>query len=300
MSGAAENTENTGDTGNTGDSGTTEATGSVGTREIAAGTGTTGTTEATGAAGAAGITGAGESIGSSGGGVGANGTKGRARRDRDRRIGRRTLLIGGAAAAVGTAVLARGELGHLWWRLPGVEKPRVAGAVDFRGAQWVAASSANWRRADRPDDYGIDRVVIHVTQGSYRSAVKVFQDPAHGAAAHYIVRKDGHITQMIRELDVAFHAGNRGYNERSVGIEHEGFVERASSFTDAMYAASARLTAGICGRYGIPVDRAHIIGHVEVPGTDHTDPGRYWDWDRYIRLVRQARTAAEPARTAGA
>ncbi|SOE64708.1 N-acetylmuramoyl-L-alanine amidase [Streptomyces sp. OV198] len=294
MSGAAENTENTGDTGNTGDSGTIEATGSVGTREIAAGTGTT---EATGAAG---ITGAGESIGSSGGGVGANGTKGRARRDRDRRIGRRTLLIGGAAAAVGTAVLARGELGHLWWRLPGVEKPRVAGAVDFRGAQWVAASSANWRRADRPDDYGIDRVVIHVTQGSYRSAVKVFQDPAHGAAAHYIVRKDGHITQMIRELDVAFHAGNRGYNERSVGIEHEGFVERASSFTDAMYAASARLTAGICGRYGIPVDRAHIIGHVEVPGTDHTDPGRYWDWDRYIRLVRQARTAAEPARTAGA
>lgn len=297
MSGAAENTENTGDTGNTGDSGTTEATGSVGTREIAAGTGTTGTTEATGAAG---ITGAGESIGSSGGGVGANGTKGRSRRDRDRRIGRRTLLIGGAAAAVGTAVLARGELGHLWWRLPGVEKPRVAGAVDFRGAQWVAASSANWRRADRPDDYGIDRVVIHVTQGSYRSAVKVFQDPAHGAAAHYIVRKDGHITQMIRELDVAFHAGNRGYNERSVGIEHEGFVERASSFTDAMYAASARLTAGICGRYGIPVDRAHIIGHVEVPGTDHTDPGRYWDWDRYIRLVRQARTAAEPTRTAGA
>ncbi|MGW4978881.1 N-acetylmuramoyl-L-alanine amidase [Streptomyces mirabilis] len=232
--------------------------------------------------------------------MGANGTKGRARRDHDRRIGRRALLIGGAAAAVGTAVLARGELGHLWWRLPGVEKPRVAGAVDFRGAQWVAASSANWRRADRPDDYGIDRVVIHVTQGSYRSAVKVFQDPAHGAAAHYIVRKDGHITQMIRELDVAFHAGNREYNERSVGIEHEGFVERASSFTDAMYAASARLTAGICGRYGIPVDRAHIIGHVEVPGTDHTDPGRYWDWDRYIRLVRQARTAAEPTRTAGA
>lgn len=300
MSGAAENTENTGDKGNTGDSGTTEATGSVGTREIADGTGTTGTTEATGAVGTTGINGAGESTGSSGGGVGANGTKGRARRDHDRRIGRRTLLIGGAAAAVGTAVLARGELAHLWWRLPGVEKPRVAGAVDFRGAQWVAASSANWRRADRPDDYGIDRVVIHVTQGSYRSAVKVFQDPAHAAAAHYIVRKDGHITQMIRELDVAFHAGNREYNERSVGIEHEGFVEQASSFTDAMYAASARLTAAICGRYDIPVDRTHIIGHVEVPGTDHTDPGRYWDWDRYIRLVRQARTAAQPTRTAGA
>jgi N-acetyl-anhydromuramyl-L-alanine amidase AmpD len=58
-----------------------------------------------------------------------------------------------------------------------------------------------------------------------------------------------------------------------------------------MYASSARLTAGICGRYGIPVDRRHIIGHVEVPGTDHTDPGPHWDWDRYIRLVHQAASA---------
>ncbi|MFF4033202.1 N-acetylmuramoyl-L-alanine amidase [Streptomyces sviceus] len=212
--------------------------------------------------------------------------------DADRRIGRRALLIGGAAAAVGTAVLARDELARLWWRTPGVEKPRVEGAVDFRGARWVAASDANWRRADRPDDYGIDMVVIHVTQGSFASAVKVFQDPGHGAAAHYIVRKDGRITQMIRELDVAYHAGNRAYNERSVGIEHEGFVDRPEDFTDAMYAASARLTARICARYAIPVDREHIIGHVEVPGTDHTDPGEHWDWDRYMRLVRGARSSS--------
>ncbi|MFE9497395.1 N-acetylmuramoyl-L-alanine amidase [Streptomyces collinus] len=216
-------------------------------------------------------------------------TKDVAAKDGDRRLGRRALLIGGAAAAVGSAVLARDELSRLWWRLPGVEKHRVAGAVDFRGARWVPASAANYRRADRPDDYRIDRVVVHVTQGGYASAVKVFQDPAHRAAAHYVVRRDGRVTQLVRELDVAFHAGNRAYNERSVGIEHEGFVEDASSFTDAMYASSARLTAAICARYGIPADREHIVGHVEVPGTDHTDPGRFWDWDRYLRLVRAAR-----------
>nr|BFD82560.1 hypothetical protein StreXyl84_19610 [Streptomyces sp. Xyl84] len=203
---------------------------------------------------------------------------------------RRAVLVGGAVAVAGGAVLWHGGL-----RSPGDRRPRVAGAVDFAGARWVAASPANYRRADRPDDYAVDRVVVHVTQGSYASAVKVFQDPGHQAAAHYIVGADGRVTQMIRELDVAFHAGNREYNERSVGIEHEGFVDKASSFTDAMYAASARLTAGICGRYGIPVDREHIIGHVEVPGTDHTDPGPYWDWDRYLRLVRRARTAPAPS-----
>ncbi|MGW2463219.1 N-acetylmuramoyl-L-alanine amidase [Streptomyces sp. NPDC001356] len=221
---------------------------------------------------------------------------GTAKDDADRRLGRRALLVGGAAAAVGTAVLAREELSRLWWRMPGVDKPRVAGAVDFRGARWVGASAANYRVADRPSDYRVDRVVIHVTQGGYASAVKVFRDPGHGAAAHYIVRKDGRVTQLVRELDVAFHAGNREYNERSVGIEHEGFVEDASSFTAAMYASSARLTAAICARYGMPVDREHVIGHVEVPGTDHTDPGRFWDWDRYMRLVRAEREKAERER----
>ncbi|MFI2434872.1 N-acetylmuramoyl-L-alanine amidase [Streptomyces sp. NPDC018693] len=224
--------------------------------------------------------------------MGATRTTKRAERDADRRVGRRALLIGGAAAAVGTAVLAREQLARLWWRTPGVRKPRVEGAVDYRGARWVAASSANFRWADRPDDYTIDMVVIHVTQGSFASAVKVFQDPEHQAAAHYIVGQDGRVAQMIRELDVAYHAGNRSYNERSIGIEHEGFVEKESSFTDAMYTSSARLTAGICRRYGIPVDREHIVGHVEVPGTDHTDPGEHWDWDRYLRLVREAHAAA--------
>ncbi|MFD0413184.1 N-acetylmuramoyl-L-alanine amidase [Streptomyces sp. NPDC127108] len=227
------------------------------------------------------------------------GDAGQAEPPPERAVSRRALLLGGTAVVgVGTALVARDELGRLWWRIPGVVKKREEGAVDARGAQWIAASSANWRRADRPDDYEIDRVVIHVVQGGYRTALKVFKDPGHGAAAHYVVRKDGHIAQMIRELDVAFHAGNRNMNERSVGIEHEGFVEKKESFTDAMYEASARLTAGICERYDIPVDREHIIGHVEVEGTDHTDPGPYWDWDRYLRLVRRERDRARrPART---
>ncbi|MFB8101507.1 N-acetylmuramoyl-L-alanine amidase [Streptomyces sp. NPDC056007] len=208
-------------------------------------------------------------------------------------VSRRALLVGGGAVvAAGTAaVLARDEVRRAWWRVPGVEKPRKAGELDYAAATWVAASEANWRRADRPDDFRIDRVIIHVTQGSFDSAVRVFQDPAHRAATHYIVGQDGRVVQMIRELDVAYQAGNRSYNERAVGIEHEGFVDRPKDLTRAMYESSARLTASICARHDIPIDREHIIGHVEVPGTDHTDPGPHWDWDRYLKLVRRAATA---------
>ncbi|OIJ67948.1 N-acetylmuramoyl-L-alanine amidase [Streptomyces mangrovisoli] len=199
---------------------------------------------------------------------------------------RRAVLIGGAVLA--GAGLAHEALTRLRGRPSVAEKPRVPGAVDFPGARWIPASPANYRHANRPADYAVDRVVVHVTQGGYGGTVEVFQDPAHQAAAHYVVRADGGVTQMVRELDVAFHTGNRSWNERSVGVEHVGFVDRASSFTDAMYAASARLTATVCRRYGIPVDREHVVGHAEVPGTDHTDPGRYWDWDRYLKLTRRA------------
>ncbi|MFI1394795.1 N-acetylmuramoyl-L-alanine amidase [Streptomyces sp. NPDC020681] len=209
-----------------------------------------------------------------------------------RGVSRRAVLIGGGAVVLGAGALAQDELRRIWWRMPGMAKPRKEGELDHPGAEWTAASRANWRLADRPDDYTIDRVIIHVVQGSYPSALRVFKDPGHGAATHYVVRKDGHVAQMIRELDVAFHAGNRSFNERSIGIEHEGFVDRPQGFTAAMYSASALLTAGICVRYEIPVDRKHIIGHVEVPGTDHTDPGPHWDWNRYMAMVHKAMPTA--------
>lgn len=79
---------------------------------------------------------------------------------------------------------------------------------------------------------------------------------------------------------------------RSIGIEHEGWVDRPVYFTDALYESSARLTASVRDRYGIPKDRTHVIGHHEVPGSDHTDPGPHREWSRYLRLVD--RTWREP------
>ncbi|WP_425578358.1 N-acetylmuramoyl-L-alanine amidase [Streptomyces albiaxialis] len=213
---------------------------------------------------------------------------------------RRLLIAGGTAVGLSIAATAgRDSASRLWWRVPGNEKPRKEGDVDHTSAEWVAASTANWRRADRPADYRVDRIVIHVVQGSYPTALKVFQDPAHGAAAHYVVRKDGHVAQMIRELDVAFHAGNQEWNERSVGIEHEGFVDRPADFTPQMYRASARLAADICHRYDFPADREHIVPHAKVPGTDHTDPGPHWDWGRYLGMVEEELRRARRRRTAG-
>ncbi|MFI8163631.1 N-acetylmuramoyl-L-alanine amidase [Streptomyces microflavus] len=161
-----------------------------------------------------------------------------------------------------------------------------AGASDHPTALWAPVHTANYSVPSHPSERRIDRVVIHVAQQMFTPTIGIFRDPAKQVSAHYVVRSgDGHVAQCVREQDIAWHAGNWDVNTRSIGIEHEGWVDRPEYFTPVMYLRSARLTADICERQGIPKDRAHIIGHHEVPGSDHTDPGVLWDWERYLRLV---------------
>lgn len=191
----------------------------------------------------------------------------------------RRRLLGAGLGLVGAGVLA-----GLATTGTALGQPRDA--VDYPAAHWIPASAGNYTESDRPTSSAIDMIIIHVTQETFDDAVKLFQDPNHQAAAHYLTRSaDGYLAQLVRERDVAWHAGNLSYNTRSIGIEHEGWIDHPKWLTDAMYQASAALTRNICDRYRIPRDRQHIIGHVEVPGTDHTDPGPYWDWDRYVGLV---------------
>ncbi|TDC94251.1 amidase [Nonomuraea deserti] len=163
---------------------------------------------------------------------------------------------------------------------------RAVASPDYPPAAWVAANSGNYTASSRESSYNIDRVVIHVTQGSYAGTISWFQNPSANVSAHYVVKSsNGAITQMVRDKDVAWHAGNWSYNTRSIGIEHEGWVDDASWFTDAMYRASAALTRHLCDKYGIPKTRTGIIGHNEVPGATHTDPGRHWNWTTYMNYV---------------
>ncbi|MCC7072645.1 MAG: N-acetylmuramoyl-L-alanine amidase [Deltaproteobacteria bacterium] len=160
----------------------------------------------------------------------------------------------------------------------------VAGADSELVARWLPARSGHWHSGR---SRALDRVVIHTTEGSYDGAISWFRsaDNPYSTSAHYVIRSsDGEITQMVREADTAYHA--RDWNSRAIGIEHEAISSNPAWFTEEMYRSSARLVRDICDRWGIPMDRQHIVGHVEVPGNDHTDPGRHWDWDYFMSLVQ--------------
>ncbi|GIV07391.1 MAG: hypothetical protein KatS3mg017_0593 [Fimbriimonadales bacterium] len=164
---------------------------------------------------------------------------------------------------------------------------------DYPGARWIPAYSGNYTPANRPSSHPIRYVIIHVTQGRYAGAISWFQNPSARVSAHYVLRSsDGEITQMVRHKDIAWHAGNWTYNTQSIGLEHEGWVSDPRWFTDAMYRASANLTRYICNQYGIPKTRSYIIGHNEVPGATHTDPGVHWNWNYYMSLISDVRNAS--------
>jgi len=172
----------------------------------------------------------------------------------------------------------------------------VLASPDFAPAAWAPASSANYTVSDRPDSYQVNMVVIHTTEGSFNTAKAAFQDPTRAGSAHYLISRTGRIDQMVLEKDIAWHAGNWDYNTRSIGIEHEGYAGVPGSITLVEYRTSANLVASICSRWGVPLDRAHIIGHYQVPDPNnpalggglehHWDPGPYWDWNYFMYKAR--------------
>src|SRR2546423_6914060 len=130
----------------------------------------------------------------------------------------------------------------------------------------------------------ITQIIIHETGGTWISAINWFQNPRSRVSAHYLVKAwGGGILQFVAEGDTAYHA--RVANPYSIGIEHEFDPRHGIYHTDAQYRSSALLVCAIARRYGLPTDRAHIIGHNEVPGSDHSDPGRTWNWSYYMSLV---------------
>ncbi|MEM7656555.1 MAG: N-acetylmuramoyl-L-alanine amidase, partial [Bacteroidota bacterium] len=170
---------------------------------------------------------------------------------------------------------------------------------DFAGALWDPANSRNYGSRDGET---VKYVTIHTIQGSYASAISWFKNRNARVSAHYIIRaSDGQITQMVCESDKGFHV--KTDNPTTIGIEHEGYIDDGAAwYTNEMYESSAALVRDICKRYNIDPLKAyggpptngvsvlsntcyHVKGHQHFRGNNHIDPGPYWDWDRFYRLV---------------
>jgi len=180
---------------------------------------------------------------------------------------------------------------------------------DYPLAIWDPAPECNWE----PRTKIVSAVVIHYTEGSYAGCISWFKNCESSVSAHYVIRSaDGQVTQMVREADKAWHA--RSANGYTIGIEHEAYGNIWSFFTEEMYQSSADLVRDICYRrvnmdghrtfYRDTLDNGtclnyglhdlggeeactKIRGHQHYPDQSHTDPGPYWDWNYYYKLINE-------------
>lgn len=185
----------------------------------------------------------------------------------------------------------------------------VTRSPDYPPAIWDPAPECNWEERTKE----VSAVVIHYTEGSYAGCISWFKNCDAEVSAHYVIRSaDGQITQMVLEKDKAWHA--RTANGYTIGIEHEAYGNVWEFFTEEMYQSSADLVRSICSRYeAIEGRRTHdrdtldngsclnnglynlggegacvqIRGHQHYPDQSHTDPGPYWDWNYYYKLINE-------------
>ncbi|HEY7594686.1 MAG TPA: peptidoglycan recognition family protein [Actinophytocola sp.] len=167
------------------------------------------------------------------------------------------------------------------------------------GCEWIPApyeqfdnTYGNHDLANRPQSQKINYIVIHDTEETYDNTIRLVQDPTYVSWNYTLRSADGHVAQHVKAKDVAWHAGNWYVNAKAIGLEHEGFGADGSWYTEALYRSSAKLVRYLADRNDIPLDRAHILGHDNVPGTVpstvagmHWDPGPYWDWAHYFDLL---------------
>lgn len=107
-------------------------------------------------------------------------------------------------------------------------------------------------------------------------------------STHLLIRRDGAVIQYVSFDLRAWHAGRSSFegrercNDFSIGIELEG--DDHGPFEDAQYDALVRCTRAVMDRYtGIVPGR--ITGHSVIAPGRKTDPGPYFDWGRYRRVI---------------
>jgi len=110
-------------------------------------------------------------------------------------------------------------------------------------------------------------------------------------SAHFLIERDGAVTQFVSCAQRAWHAGVSSFagrdncNDFSVGIELEGTDELP--FTEAQYRALSALGRELLRVYPqIGVER--ICGHSDIAPGRKTDPGPCFDWAR-LRAALQGK-----------
>lgn len=137
-----------------------------------------------------------------------------------------------------------------------------------------------------PREYGGDGVIAFFTNRLDPKAHEYYRMIADlKVSAHFFIRRDGEIIQFVSCNLRAWHAGLSQWkgrercNDFSIGIELEG--SDFDAYSDVQYEKLAELTRALKQAY--PIE--DIAGHQDIAPNRKTDPGPFFEWERYLGRV---------------
>ena len=107
-------------------------------------------------------------------------------------------------------------------------------------------------------------------------------------SAHLLIRRSGEVIQLVSFNQRAWHAGQSCFegrercNDFSIGIELEG--SDTQPFTEQQYQSLNRVTRLLIQHYP-KLSEQRIAGHSDIAPDRKTDPGPYFDWQHYRKLL---------------
>jgi len=168
---------------------------------------------------------------------------------------------------------------------------------------WLAAARAvpSPNRDARPAGSDAELLVVHCIslppgcyggEGVERFFTNALDHDAHPfyshlrgvrVSAHFLIARDGALTQFVSCRERAWHAGVSAWegrpacNDFSIGVELEG--SEFDAYTEPQYATLARLHGALCAAFPLRAVR----GHSEIAPGRKSDPGPFFDWSRIAR-----------------
>jgi N-acetyl-anhydromuramyl-L-alanine amidase AmpD len=137
----------------------------------------------------------------------------------------------------------------------------------------------------------ITAIIVHSTYNSfgddkYDIDLIIKQFSRYRVSSHYVIGRDGLIYRLVKEKDVAFHAGKSqlpngqtGLNSRSIGIELMTSKEEAP--TEQQIKSLTILVNDIKKRYKIE----YILRHSDIAPNRKTDPWNM-DWEGFLQGIK--------------
>lgn len=131
----------------------------------------------------------------------------------------------------------------------------------------------------------VDTIVIHSSYnslgGDKYSLSKILDIyKSYGVAAHYIIDRKGSIYRLVKDEDIAYHAGEskvpdgrKGVNNFSIGIEM--IADKEEGCTKDQYSSLKSLLANLKDKYSIK----YVLGHKDIAPGRKDDPWNF-DWGK--------------------